>query len=92
MYDWWQKWFYLTASWPSAGSSNFWLVILSPHTACIHGTSNGNNMYDWWQKCLLDSFFAISGVLKLLAGDLVQHVSQALLDDVEGDLVALSPA
>lgn len=41
------------------------------------------------KACLLDSLLAISWVLKFLAGDLVQHVSQALLDDIEGDLVAL---
>ena len=42
--------------------------------------------------CILDSFFAISRVFKLLAGDLVQHIAQSLLDDIEGDLVTLSPA
>ena len=42
--------------------------------------------------CLLDSLFTISWVLKLLAGDLVQHVPKALLDDVEGDLVSLCSA
>ena len=41
------------------------------------------------KACLLDRLLAVSWVLKFLAGDFVQHVSQALLDDVEGDLVAL---
>lgn len=44
------------------------------------------------EMCILDSFFAISRVFKLLAGDLVQHIAQSLLDDIEGDLVTLSPA
>ena len=44
------------------------------------------------EMCILDSFFAISRVFKLLAGDLVQHIAQSLLDDIEGDLVTLGPA
>ena len=50
-------------------------------------TSNGVFVH---HKCLLDSFFAITRVLELLAGDLVEQVTQPLLDDVEGDLLPLS--
>ena len=35
----------------------------------------------------LDGLLALSGVLKLLRGDLVEQVAQAVLDDVVGDLL-----
>ncbi len=42
------------------------------------------------ERSALDDLLALGGVLELLAGDLVEQVGQAGLDDVVGDLLPLA--
>ena len=70
------------------------LAINRQHSTTRHSTAQQSTaQHSTTQQSvagLLDSLFTISRVLKLLAGDLVQDVSQPLLDDVVGDLVPVS--
>ena len=72
---------YLTTSLQSIGSTA--QHGTAQHSRAQHSTTQPSI------AGLLDSLFTISRVLKLLAGDLVQDVSQPLLDDIVGDLVPI---